>query len=381
MPAGPRYACFAITPPGLEALTAAELTRLGVGPLAVEPGGVGFEAERAGLYAANLELRTASRVVVRLAGFPARAFYELERKAKRVPWGDVVAPGSPVRFRVTARKSRLYHEAGIAERLHSAMGGGGPATTALVEPASDDEEAAAPAGQLFLVRVVRDQVTISADSSGELLHRRGYRLETAKAPLRETLAAALLLGAGYGEGVALADPFCGSGTIPIEAAQLARRIAPGLSRHFAFEQWPGFDAAGWGALLEAARERILPRAGAEIVGSDRDPGAIAAARANAARAGVADDVRFEEAALSEVSPPAGAGLLASNPPYGVRIGDRRELRDLYARLGALLRERWRGWEVALLSADSGLLAETGVPFTVAWESRNGGLPVQLVCRS
>jgi putative N6-adenine-specific DNA methylase len=381
MPVGPRYACFAITPPGLEALTAAELARLGVGAPVVEPGGVGFEADSAGLYAANLELRTASRIVVRLAGFPARAFYELERKAKRVPWGDIVAPGSPVRFRVTARKSRLYHEEGIAERLHSAMGGGGPAPAAEVEPESEAEETETPPGQLFLVRVVRDQVTISADSSGELLHRRGYRLATARAPLRETLAAALLLGAGYAGGVALADPFCGSGTIPIEAARLARRIAPGLGRRFAFEQWPGFDAAGWKALVASALERILPRAGAAIVGSDRDPGAIAAARANAVRAGVADDIRFEEAALSEARPPAAAGLLASNPPYGVRIGARRELRDLYARLGALLSERWSGWEVALLSADAGLLAATGLPFTVAWESQNGGLPVRLVRRS
>ena len=316
MPGPAPHSCFAITPPGVEQLTAAELAGLGIAPEGTEPGGVAFTATTRQLYAANLGLRTAGRVVVRLAEFPARAFYELERKAGRVPWGAVLAPGGAARFRVSSRKSRLYHLDGIAQRLAAVAGGPAGGT-------ADDE------AQLFLVRVLRDVVTISADSSGPLLHRRGYRLATAKAPLRETLAAAILLGAGDREDWAFADPFCGAGTLPIEAALLRRRIAPGLLRSFAFERWPGFDVEAWRALREGARRRILPRAGAPILGSDRDAGAIAAAVANAGRAGVAEDIVFEQRPFSGARPPAATGLLASNPPYGVRVGDRRALRDLY----------------------------------------------------
>ncbi|HJR36694.1 MAG TPA: hypothetical protein VJ817_17190 [Gemmatimonadales bacterium] len=368
MPDPGRHACFAITPPGVEHLTAAELAGLGVTAEATEPGGVTFTATTRQLYAANLELRTASRIVVRLGEFPARAFYELERKAGRVPWGQVLAPGAAARFRVSSRKSRLYHLDGIAQRLAAAAGG--------PQHGEPDDSA-----QLFLVRVLRDVVTLSADSSGALLHRRGYRLATAKAPLRETLAAAMLLGAGDREDWAFADPFCGAGTLPIEAALLRRRIAPGLFRSFGFERWPGFEAETWRALREAARLRILPRAAAPIQGSDRDAGAIAAAAANAERAGVGEDIAFEQCAVSAATPPASSGLLATNPPYGIRVGDRRALRDLYRGFGALARERWAAWSVALLSADAGLLGETGLPLGVRWSSNNGGIPVQLVVRS
>lgn len=368
MPDPDRHACFAITPPGVEQLTAAELAGLGVAPEGTEPGGVAFTASTRQLYAANLELRTAGRIVVRLAEFPARAFYELERKAARVPWGAVLAPGAAARFRVSSRKSRLYHLDGIAQRLAAAAGG--PR-----DEAPDDE------AQLFLVRVLRDVVTISADSSGTLLHRRGYRLATAKAPLRETLAAAMLLGAGDREGWAFVDPFCGAGTLPIEAALLRRRIAPGLFRSFGFERWPGFEVETWRTLREEARLRMLPRAAAPILGSDRDAGAIAAAVANAERAGVAEDVVFEQLPFSAAAPPAGTGLLATNPPYGVRVGDRRALRELYRGFGALARDRWAAWSVALLSADAGLLAETRLPVEVRWRSSNGGIPVHLVVKS
>ena len=368
MPEADRHACFAITPPGVEQLTAAELAGLDIAPEGTEPGGVAFHATTRQLYAANLELRTASRIVLRLAEFPARAFYELERKAGRVPWGTVLPPGAPARFRVSSRKSRLYHLDGIAQRLAAVAGG--PA-----DAEADDQ------AQLFLVRVLRDVVTISADSSGALLHRRGWRLATAKAPLRETLAAAMLLGAGDREDLAFADPFCGAGTLPIEAALRRRRIAPGLDRGFGFERWPGFDPETWRALRDAARLRILPRAGVPIQGSDRDAGAIDAAVANAERAGVAQDIVFQQCPFSAARPPAAAGLLATNPPYGVRVGDRRALRDLYRGFGAVVRERWAAWSVALLSADAGLLAETTLPTSVRWSSSNGGIPVQLVVRS
>jgi len=370
-------ACFAVTAPGIEAITAGELAGLGLVPGATEPGGVSFRAAPARFYAANLELRTASRVLVRLAEFPARAFYELERKAKRVPWNAIIRPGAAVAFRVTARKSKLYHEDGIAERLVAAAGA---APQSLVED-PDDGDIEIPAQgdqfvQRFVVRVFRDVVTISADSSGELLHRRGYRQAAGKAPLRETLAAAVLLTAGYDGSAPLVDPFCGSGTIPIEAALLARRIAPGLRRRFAFEHWPTFEPAVWEATRAAAAGRILDRAPAPIAGSDRDAGAIVAAAANAARAGVAADVALTESAISSFQAPPGPGTIVTNPPYGVRVSEGLDLRDLYARFGAVLRAQCPGWTATMLSAAREHEAATGLPFVERWHASNGGVKVR-----
>jgi putative N6-adenine-specific DNA methylase len=209
------------------------------------------------------------------------------------------------------------------------------------------------------------------------LHRRGYRLATAKAPLRETLAAAMLLGAEYDGSAPLLDPFCGSGTIPIEAALLARRIPPGMNRRFAFEHWPSFDAGAWRAVRARAAGEILPRAPAVIQGSDRDAGAIAAAASNAERAGVAGDVTLVQVPLSKCAPPPGYGLLVTNPPYGVRVSEGADLRNLYARLGAVIRERCVGWTVALLSADRKLEAELGLSLRPVWRSSNGGIRVHL----
>src|SRR5688572_26128189 len=172
-------------------------------------------------------MRTASRVIVRVAEFPARAFHELERRAARVPWERFVAPGAPAAFRVTCRKSRLYHSDAVAQRLHAAAARAGATVGVAAMEEGEDEAALRTEGvgaQLFVVRLLHDVVTISADSSGALLHRRGYRQAIGRAPLRETLAAAMLLASGWRPDRPLVDPLCGSGTIAIEAALLARRI-------------------------------------------------------------------------------------------------------------------------------------------------------------
>ena len=241
------------------------MTALGATIDATEPGGVSFKADASLLYRANLELRTANRVLKRVAHFDARTWFELERHAKKIPWSSLLGAGMVPEFEVTSRKSKLYHNRGIAQRLERVVG---------AEASAGDVDPSRVAR--FQVRAVRDHFTISADASGELLHRRGYRLETAKAPLRETLAAAMLLGCKWNGATALVDPFCGSGTIPIEAALLARRVPPGLNRHFAFESWPDFDAKLWAKIRADAESRILPGAPV-IIGSDRDAGAIEAA--------------------------------------------------------------------------------------------------------
>jgi putative N6-adenine-specific DNA methylase len=327
---------------------------------------VSFRADRAGLYAANLYLRIASRVLVRIGAFHASAFHELERHTARLPWREFVASGSPVAFRVTSRKSRLYHQDAIAQRLLAVAGGARPSTS--------EEDAA----QEFVVRLFRDECTVSVDASGELLHRRGYRMATAKAPLRETLAAAMLVGAGWDGSAPLIDPMCGSGTIPIEAALLARRIPPGMARRFAFMRWPAFDESLWERLVRQARERVLPRAPVPILGSDRDAGAVAASVANAERAGVGGDVEWRRAAISAMTPPPGRGWIVTNPPYGVRVGERRQLRDLYAQLGNVVRRCCPGWEVAFLAAHPELERQTGLEQAVRFMTKNGGIRVRLV---
>jgi len=369
---------FAVTAPGLEPLCAAELNAIGIAATA-QDGGVAWSGDIGSIALANLWSRTASRVIVRLGEFRARTFFELERNAKRLPWDGFIAPNGGVAFRVTSRKSKLYHSDAVAQRLADAalrhIAG------VRVEHASsddDDSDAAEPPAQLFVVRVVHDVVTVSADSSGALLHFRGYRQQLAKAPLRETLAAALLLGADWGGDVPLLDPMCGSGTIPIEAARLARRIAPGRDRSFAFARWPRYVVRSWRALLEQAREQELPKAPVAIAGADRDPGAVAAARANAERAGVAGDVELVEASISAMPADRGAGLIATNPPYGVRIGESDRLRNLYAQLGNVLRTKRPGWRLAMLSADKALERQLKLPLEEKLRTRNGGIPVHVV---
>jgi putative N6-adenine-specific DNA methylase len=374
---------YAVTAPGLEALCAAELRALGVEARA-EVGGVAWTGDTDSLFRANLWLRTASRVLARAASFHARSFIELERHARKVPWETWVTPGRAVRLRVTSKKSKLYHEGAIAERLldfiDSRVGGIG-ATSAVKGP---EDEAEDPVdAQLFVVRVARDEFTLSADSSGALLHQRGYRQALARAPLRETLAAAMLLGAGWEGDTPLLDPMCGSGTIPIEAALIAGRVAPGIAsrertaRAFAFTSWPGHDVEAWqrivGEAVVAERPVRVP-----IHGSDRDEGAVSAARANAARAGASAAVEFSLRPVSAIESPGRQGLLVANPPYGVRVGESDALRSLYAALGHTARAHFAGWRLALLSADRKLEGQVGIHFVEGFRTSKGGIPVRMV---
>ncbi len=374
-----QHEAFAVTAPGLEPVCAAELRGLDIRGKA-EDGGVAWRGPIGSIARANLWLRTASRVLVRVAEFRATAFFELELHARRIPWDRFVAPGTTVELRVTCRKSKLYHSDAVAQRIAEAVTRVVPSVRiAKARSESDDDEALDTSDrQLFVVRFLRDMCTISVDSSGPLLHLRGYRQQLAKAPLRETLAAAILLGSGWAGDVPLIDPMCGSGTIPIEGARLARCIAPGRDRNFAFLQWPEVDRKMWERLLDDARSGELPASPVEIVGADRDAGAISAARANAERAGVADDIDFRVQPISALGHASTPGLIAVNPPYGVRIGESGPLRNLYAQLGNVARKQRAGWSLAMLSADRQLEQQTRLAFEEKLRTRNGGIPVRLV---
>ena len=367
--------------PGLERLVAEEFTSFGLKPKDLEPGGFTAAMTVPQLYDANLRTALANRITVRLGRFHAAEFWELEKRAERLAWHAWVPKGGSVAFRVTSRKSKLYHNDAIAERLGALVSAKVPGVS--VATTGDDEEESrdprlAAGAQLFLVRLVNDEVTISIDSSGDLLFRRGWRQATAKAPLRETLAAAMLTASGWDGAAPLHDPCCGAGTIVIEAARRLRRIPAGWDRHFAFEQWPTFDPVAWEQVRATAGAERLPAISCQLLGSDRDPGAIRAAIANAARAGVAADVTFAEADLRDL-PPAPGTHLVTNPPYGVRVGEGSDLAPLYSALGRLASAP--GSQLTFLSPDHALTKATRVTCRTAWRTTNGGIPVECLTTS
>lgn len=365
---------FAVAVPGTEALLQRELAALGVEGRAV-PGGVELRGDAATIRRVNLESRLASRLLLRLATFRTLHLNELEKLAGKLDVAPYLRADQPLAVRATCRKSRIYHSGAAEERVQRGLA---KKLGAELKPADANLEEDDAPPQTVLVRFDHDVCTLSLDTSGAHLHKRGYRLQTAKAPMRETLAAALLAEAGYTGDVAFVDPLCGSGTFAIEAALIATRTAPGRLRSFAFERWPSHDARAMRELRKAADARRRP-APAPIVASDRDEGAVRAARRNAERAEVAVDVRHH--ALSDSEPPAGAGLLLTNPPYGARVGDTRHLRDLYAALGKLASRQYADWSVGFVTTDERLARASGIAFTRSSAPLpHGGLRIKLYLR-
>lgn len=353
---------FASAAPGLEPVLQQEVAALpGAGEAQLVEGGVEFVGTP---EVANLLLRSAGRVLLRLARFPARRLPQLVEACAAAPWEKYLR-GAAAQVKATCHKSRIYHSGAAAERvlegIRQRLGAGGPAADA----------------PLVFLRGVRDEWELSLDTSGELLHRRGYRLDPGEAPLRETLAAGLLLHAGYAGGP-LFDLCCGSGTFAIEAALLRRRIAPGLLRDFAFTRWPDFDRARWERLRDEARRRILPPSPADpaIVGLDISPQAIARARGNAERARVLEAIDFRVADLFSLSAPGdlSACTVVANPPYGKRLAAGDRGLPLYGRLGRHLRARFAGARALVLCGAPADAAALGLGLPLL-RVRNGGLPI------
>jgi putative N6-adenine-specific DNA methylase len=370
------YDAFAVVAPGLEQLVAGELEALGIKDPPAVDGGVEFSATTRQLYEANLHLRAASRVLVRLAKFRAMSFAELEKRARRIPWERVLTRGERVTLRVTCRKSRLYHSDAVAERVKRDLVERLDAEVGASRGDSDDPDTA-DEGQLIIVRFDHDHCTVSADSSGAHLHQRGYRTSVTEAPMRETLAAALILASGWDRTSPFLDPFCGSGTIPIEAAMIAAGIAPGRNRRFRFMQWPGYDAGLWRRILTSATERETLAAVPIIHGSDRSAAAIRAATENAQRSGIGSAVQFERLDALRADPPSPSGWLVTNPPYGVRLGDEGETKALMAQFARALAHRFGGWRLALL-APARFEPLGGIQLHAGPRTTNGGLRVQIL---
>ncbi|MCU0563340.1 MAG: hypothetical protein MUE48_05275 [Desulfobacterales bacterium] len=356
---GRRHAFFAVTAPGLEDLALAEIAALGLEGRPVT-GGVEFAGRLHDAYLANLQLRTAGRILMRIAAFTTTRFSELEKEAAAIPWELYLKPGTLGRVRVAVHHCRLHHTDGIAERVAA-----GVARRLSATPAAG---AGSAATQQLFVRGADDRFTLSLDSSGERLHLRGVKTHAGRAPLRETIAAAALMRAGYGGDEPLVDPMCGTGTFALEAALMARRIPPGWFREFAFGGWPAFRPQRWAHLRRTAEEgmRLLPQP--RIFASDIDPEACSALESCLPAAGLTDAVQVRQADFFALDPGelslSAPGLVVLNPPYGRRLGTPAESRGLMGAVTARLRERFAGWRFVLVAPaaarPAGLPAGTAV---------------------
>ena len=359
---------FVISAPGLEGVCAAEAVALGLDEVRPVAGGVAFCGGLRELYLANLHLRTATRILVRLGELKATDFPDLFRKTLRLPWGSFLRPDMPVEIRATAHRSRLIHTGRIVETVNAAI------ERALGRGAGSDVSAGFK--QLILVRFEDDLCTISCDSSGELLHKRGYRSAAGAAPLRETLAAASLLLLGWDGSMPLCDPLCGSGTIAVEGGMIATNRPPGRQRSFAFMHWPGYRSGLWKALTaDADREIVLPAS--PIYASDNDARVLSVARQNAQQAGVAEVVDFNCAELQSLPIRSGPGLVLCNPPYGLRLEQGEDLLALYQNLGSGFKRAFPGWTIAFIAPDDHLAAATRLEVRTRARLFNGGLSVSL----
>jgi putative N6-adenine-specific DNA methylase len=373
---------FAAATPGLEEPLREEVERLdGAQAVRALPGGVEFRGTLAVGMAANLHLRIASRVVCRLGQVKARDFSPLRRRLAELPWQRFLPRDRPLRVDVSTTRCRLFHTKALAETLELAVCDRLGALPPRPARSADEDDGTLDLSRV-LVRGDEDLFTVSVDASGDLLHRRGWRLEAGRAPLRETLAAGILALCQYDPQVPFFDPMCGSGTIVLEACAVALHAAPGLQRSFALQAWPCFDASLWAALRAQAEAARMTAPPCLLVGADRDPAAVDVSRRNAERAGFQLHVRFEVARFA-ARPPAGpGGLLVINPPYGRRLGQRQDVLRLGRDIGRILAAGYRDWRVAVLCPDSafGKAVTAGLRRSpmASHALRNGGLRVELL---
>ena len=337
---------FATCPRGLEQLLAEELQQLEAENIHAVGGGVEFRGDFPLCYRANLESRIASRILWQVATDHYRSEDDIYRTTYALQWNDWFEPALTIRVNVTATRSPLRSLGFVTLKIKDAvcdkfrrLSGRRPS----VDTRRPD---------VRIQGYLTDRgFTLYLDTTGDPLFKRGKRISAGEAPLRENLAAGVLRLAGWVPGTALLDPMCGSGTFLLEAAQIALDIAPGLGRRFAFEKLKNFAARRWRELLQQSAARQKPRGPLSIYGSDLSGEALRSARANLAAAGLKEVVSLKQANILEISAPAKEGIIVTNPPYGVRLGELQELAELYPKLGDVLKKKFSGWRAYILSAD------------------------------
>ncbi|MFO0879710.1 MAG: THUMP domain-containing protein [Gemmataceae bacterium] len=366
---------FATCGRGIEPILADELTQLGARDVTLGRGGVSFAGDRAMLYRANLWLRTAVRVLWPILEAPVVTPDDLYAAVQTIDWAQWLTPRHTLAVDCNVRDSAITHSQYAARRVKDAI------CDQFVDrcgsrPSVDPEEPMLG----FNLHIYRNQATLSLDSSGMSLHKRGYRPIQTRAPINEALAAAIILRTGWRGTVPLVDPLCGSGTFAIEAAWIALRRPPGLTRkRFGFMGWMDYDVGLWAELRDEARQQMLRTLPVPVIGSDARGDAVSFAIDNAKAAGMGHILRFAKRDLRNLEvPPGPPGILVCNPPYGERLGEERELVGLYRLLGEVFRTRAPGWQLWVFTGNQHLAREIGLEPHEEIPLFNGKIPCRLL---
>jgi len=361
---------FATVARGLEPIAAQELERLGAQEVHPDFTGVHFQGDTALMYRVNLWARTIFRVLVVLAGFPCANAKQLYQGVQTIPWAQYLKPQHTLAVNATGKTKQLNHSHFTALQVKNAIvdqqrNQFGKRSSINIEKPD----------LLVNVHIHQNHCILSLDSSGTSLHRRGYRSAMGLAPLKETLAAALLELTEWHPNLPLLDPMCGSGTLPLEASLISLNIAPGLFREqFAFERWLDFDPTLWQQLLNQSKACQNQELAAPITGCDRDTDILNQARSNAQHCGILDQITFIQQDLSQLEPPADRGIIICNPPYGERLGNAQELGDLYKLLGDIFKQRFKGWTAFILTGNKQLAKRVGLKASRRLPVYNGSIP-------
>lgn len=368
---------FAATPPGFETDCLSELLKLDPAPgnTTVSPGGVEFAGRLDVCYQANLNLHTANRILMRIHAFRSSNFRQLGKKIYDIPWELYLQPGSLLNVHVATKHCRLHHSGAISEKCRTTIARR-LADMNLVE----NNNGIAFNRENIFIRGIDDRFSVSIDSSGDLLYKRGLKKHTGQAPLRETLAAAALLKAGYDPGEPLLDPLCGAGTFSLEAALMAKRIPPGWFRKFAFMQWPSFVERRWNYLKRRPESGFVRFEQPVIFASDSDGAACRKLKSCMESFGLSDAVRVRQKNFFNLAPEEFSdrtGIICLNPPFGRRLGGRKESEKFFKAICGRLKQVYRGWKLVLFAP--GKKPAASVPFqTVSYPVLHGGLKLRLL---
>ena len=362
---------FASVAQGLEELAAQELVQLGAQAVRTQPRGVAFQGDRELLYRCNLWARIPFRILEQVRQAPCRHADDLYDLVYDLDWSPYLTPEMTFAVEVTGRTERLNHSHFTALQVKNAV----IDQQREVWGQRSSVDLQQPDLRIHL-HLYREQATLSLDSSGESLHRRGYRTAMGLAPLKENLASGLMRWTGWQADLPLMDPLCGSGTLLLEGSLQALKVAPGLGRGFGFQGWPDYDADLWERLCQQAQLERVDSLGVPVLGRDRQSEVVDQARWNAMECGLTDQLDFRAERLEELEAPAPEGILVCNPPYGERIGRVETLGRFYRLLGDVFKQRFRGWTAYVLSGNRELTQQIGLRSAQRWPVNNGAIPCQ-----
>lgn len=365
---------FATVARSLESIAAAEIESLGAKEVRPDFTGVHFIGDKATLYRVNLWARTIFRVLVPLREFYCPNSNILYQEVQKIFWGEYLQSHQTLAVNCTGSNQKLNHTHYTALQVKNAI-----VDQQRRESGQRSTIDAKNPDVLVNVHIKQDRCILSLDSSGASLHRRGYRQAMGSAPLKETLAAALLDMAQWDASLPFLDPLCGSGTLPLEAGLKALNIAPGLFRQkFGFESFPDFDRQLWQMMLAEAKNSRIHELKAPIWGSDRDADVLTQAYGNAVRCGIEHQIQFTQTELASIEAPADSGMIICNPPYGERLGEVQELGALYKTLGDIFKQRFKGWTAFILTGNKELAKKVGLKASRRIPVYNGAIPCTLL---